>query len=148
MYGLVPVHRRGSVAINNRFPDVLDMFDDFFNDGLALRRAVAFDSFKVDVQDNEDGYVVEAEIPGVTKDELDVDLRDNRLTVSVNREESVDEEGKNYVHRERRRTSMTRTLMLPDASSDGVEAKLNEGVLTIAVPKIKRADAPTKIAIT
>lgn len=148
MYGLVPVHRRGSVAINNRFPDVFDMFDDFFNDGLALRRAIAVDSFKVDVQDNEGGYVVEAEIPGVSKDELDVDLRDNRLTISVRREESVEEEGKNYVHRERRRTSMSRGLMLPDASNEGVEAKLNDGVLTVSVPKVKRAEAPTKIAVS
>lgn len=148
MYGLVPVHRRGTVAINNRFPDVFDMFDDFFNDGVALRRALATDSFKIDVQDNDDGYVVEAEIPGVRKEELDVDLRDNRLTVSVNREESVDDEGKNYVHRERRRTSMSRSMMLPDASNEGVEAKLNDGVLSISVPKVKRIDAPTKIAIS
>lgn len=148
MYGLVPVHRRGSVAINSRFPEVFSIFDDFLGDGVALRRAMAIDSFKVDVQDNDTGYVVEAEIPGVTKDELDVDLRDDRLTVSVNREETVNEEGKNYVHRERRRSSMVRSLMLPDASSEGVEATLNEGVLTIAIPKTKRVETATKIAIS
>lgn len=148
MYGLVPVHRRGTVAVNNRLPDVFDMFDDFFNDGLALRRAMSFDTFKVDVRDEDDRYVVEAEIPGVKKEELDIDLRDGRLTIAVNREEKVDEETKNYVHRERRRTSMTRAMMLPDASADGVSATLDEGVLSIVVPKVKRAESSTKIAIS
>ena len=148
MYGLVPVGRRGSNMIGLRSPSIFDVFDDLFTESVNPMRWPAMSGFRVDVQDNDDGYVVEAELPGVARDDIDVELKDGRLTISVEREEKVDEEGKNYVHRERRHSSMARGMYLADATNDGVEARLDDGVLTVNVPKVSRDKSATKVAIS
>lgn len=148
MYGLVPVGRRGTVIGGQRYPGILDAFDDFFTDGFMPVRLASATTFRLDVQDNADGYVVEAEMPGVAREDLDVELRDGQLSISVNREEKVDETGKNYVHRERRVTSMTRGIYLADAQNEGVEARLEDGVLTVKIPKAARDTGATRVAVS
>ena len=69
------------------------------------------------------------------------------MTISVQREENINEENKNYVHKERRFSSMSRSLYLDDAKSDGIKAKLENGVLNIKVPKESKPDSSVKIDI-
>jgi HSP20 family protein len=86
--------------------------------------------------ENEREYCIEAELPGVTKEEINLQLKDDgRLTIAAEREENIQEDKKNYVHRERRYSSMQRTIYLRDAKTEGVKAKLQDGVLKIIVPK-------------
>lgn len=148
MYGLVPVGRRGTTVIGQRYPGILDAFDDFFSDGFMPVRLANASTFRLDVQDNDGGYVVEAELPGVARDDIDVELRDGQLTIGVTREEKIDETGKNYVHRERRMSSMTRGLYLADAVNEGVEARLEDGVLTVKIPKATRDTGATRVAVS
>jgi HSP20 family protein len=111
------------------------MLDDFFAEGWPFRRSLAADTFKIDVQDNGSAYVVEAELPGVAKNEVSVSLQDGRLNISVSKDESLEETNKNYIHKERRYSSMSRNILLADADEKGVKAKMDNGVLTITVPK-------------
>lgn len=113
---------------------IYDMFDDFFN---MPARQIQKDTFKVDVSENEKGYLVEADLPGVSKDQIDVQLEEEKLTISVNYEENKEDqdEEKNYIHRERRQVSMVRGCYLKDADAEHISAKLEDGVLTIEVPK-------------
>ncbi|HOU10043.1 MAG TPA: Hsp20 family protein [Clostridiales bacterium] len=145
MSGLVPFNRKRSELANVGFGDFYNMLDDFFADGWPLRRSLGSDTFKLDVKEDEKAYTVTADLPGVKKEELNLSMEEGRLQISVNREEKTEEENKNYVHRERVCCSMQRNIYLADADEGAVKAKLEDGVLTITVPKKEKKD--TSIAI-
>jgi len=105
------------------------------------------DTFKIDVQEENGQYIVEAELPGIQKNDVNLSLDDGRLTISVNKEENIEQKNKNYIHKERRYSSMSRSIYLADADAQGVKAKLENGVLTINVPKIQKSDTSIKIDI-
>jgi HSP20 family protein len=146
MSRLVPFNRWG--LRRNDFEDFYNMLDDFFSDTWWPVRTLARDTFKLDIQENEREYCIEAELPGVTKEEINLQLKDDgRLTIAVEREENIQEDKKNYVHRERRYSSMQRSIYLRDAKTEGVKAKLQDGVLEIIVPKQETYDDTFHIEI-
>jgi len=132
MANLVPFNRGRSEIANIGFRDMLD---DFFAEAWPFRRNLMGDTFKVDVQENEGNYYVLAELPGVKREEISVWVEEGRLTISVARDENTENEDKNYIHRERRFSSMQRNIFLSDAESEGITAKLVEGILRISIPK-------------
>ncbi|MGI5876391.1 MAG: Hsp20/alpha crystallin family protein [Dethiobacteria bacterium] len=143
MSGIVPFNRRFGVG----FEDFYNKLDDYFSDIWFSKTALTRDTFKLDVQEKESEYLIEAELPGIKKEEINLVLDDGRLSITVKREDSIEEERKNYIHRERRFSSMQRSIYLADAISEGVKAKLSDGVLSITVPrKVKKADS-SKIEI-
>ena len=142
--------RRNRNLVNKDFDDFDDfynMVDDFFNWNWPSRRNFMRDTFKVDVEDNKDNYLVTAELPGVNKDEVDIEMNEGTMNISIKREENVDEENKNYIHKERRYSSMSRNIYLEDAKSQGIKANLDNGVLKITVPKESKPDSSVKIDI-
>ncbi len=147
MATLIPFNRRRndlglpSLSIFN------NMLDDFFTDGWPSVRSLACDSFRVDVREDEKGYIIEAELPGVKKDEISISLDEDKLSITVSRDESNADEVKNYLHRERRHCSMQRNVYLAEADSEGITAKLDAGELTVNVPKKKKIDTTVKIEI-
>ena len=146
MAGLVPFKRNAGL-VNTRFPDFYGMLDDFFVYCWPPGKTLSQDTFKIDVQDNENEYVIEAELPGAKKEEVNVEMNDGRLTIFVRREEMVNEEQKNYIHKERRYCSMSRGIYLVDAQSEGIKAKLDNGVLSITVPKQDKTQSKSKVEI-
>ena len=147
MTGLVPFNRKNSGLLNTGFDEFYNMLDDFFTDSWSPRRSLARDTFKINVQQNEEVYLIEAELPGVNKDEIDIDLNEGRLIISVKREENINEEKKNYIHRESRFSSMSRSVYLADADTKGIKAKLDNGVLNITVPRQEKIVKAEKIEI-
>ena len=147
MSGLIPFNRKRQDFLNTGFEDFQNMLDDFFTEGWPIRRSLASDTFKIDVQDNQNEYIVEAEMPGVQKEEIDLSLDDGKLSISVKKEESKEENEKNYIHKERRYCSMSRTIFLKDANPEGINAKLDNGVLKISVPKKNKIDLSKRIEI-
>ena len=150
MAGLVPYNRRNRGLVDRGFSDFRDfsnMLDDFFYDAWPSKKYFARDTFKIDVQENDNEYLVEAELPGVNRDEVNIEMNEGRLNISIQREESINEENKNYVHKERRFSSMSRSLYLDDAKSTGIKAKLENGVLSIIVPKENKPNKSVKIDI-
>ncbi len=147
MAGLVPFNKNKSSLATNGYEDFYNMLDNFFDNPWVPARNLMNDTFKLDVQENNKEYSIEAELPGVKKEEVSVELDDNRLSISINREENIKEEKKNYIHKERRTTSMQRYIYLQDAQSDGIKAKLDNGVLIIQVPKLPNKPAKSKIAV-
>lgn len=147
MTGLVPFNRKNTGLLNTGFEDFHNMLDDFFNDNWSPRRNLENDTFKINVQQNDTDYLIEAELPGVNKEEINVDLNEGRLNISVKREEKINEEKKNYIHRESRYSSMSRSIYLADADAKGIKAKLDNGVLHITVPRQEREVKAEKIEI-
>jgi len=144
--GLIPFNRRYA-AFPTGFEDFYNVLDDFFTDGSGVRRNLDRDTFKLDVEDTLEAYKIHAEIPGVKKDEISLELNDGVLTISVKKEEHVKEEKKNYLHRERRLTSMSRKIHLGEARADGIKARLEDGVLSIAVEKERKTNKAISIEI-
>ena len=142
MAGLVPFNRRGKDLANSGFEDFYYLLDDFFTP-----RSLERSTFKMDVQEDEKQYTIDAELPGVQKDEVGLDLEDGRLTITVNREENAEDKSRNYLHRERRVTSMSRAVYLADADMNGIKAKLDNGILTITVQKQDKRVTSRKIEI-
>ncbi len=147
MANLVPSNRRNRGVATTGFEELYNMLDDFFTDPWLTGKRVSQDSFRVDVQAGEKEYIVEAELPGVKKEEVQLEMSDGNLSITVQRDEKVDDEGKNYIHRERRYSSMSRTIYLGDATSEGIHARLEGGVLHITVPRQPQVENSRRIAI-
>lgn len=146
MAGLVPFSRRNSSLFPTGFEDFYNLLDDFFNDR-PNRMGITRGAFNLDIQEDDKEYVVEAHLPGVNKEEVNIELNEGRLTISVTKDEKVNEEKKKYVYKESRYSSMSRSIYLADAKSDGVNAKLENGILYINIPKQEKIDTTKRIEI-
>ncbi|HEY8435734.1 MAG TPA: Hsp20/alpha crystallin family protein [Haloplasmataceae bacterium] len=122
------------VPFNRNRRSLSRLFDEFFNDDF-WPFSTPRPTFRIDVRETNDSYLIEAELPGVSKEEIDLQLTNDRLTINVNRQEQIEEDDKNYIHRERRHVSMSRTIYLDNVKIDGAKAKLDQGILTITIPK-------------
>jgi HSP20 family protein len=90
----------------------------------------------VDIEETDDAYVIEADLPGVRREDVDIELEGNELQVSG---EIKQREGK-FRRRTRRVGRFELHVVLPDGiDGDNVEAKLDHGVLSVRVPKAERA---------
>ena len=148
MTGLIPFNLRntGLIRTGTGFEDFYNMIDDFFNDGAANRNLLR-DSFKIDIVENEKEFIVEAELPGIKKEEVDINVDEGTLSITVNRSEETNKEEKNYIHRERRVASMNRRVRLSGTKLDEISAKLEDGVLLVTIPKVVKVANSRKIDI-
>ena len=102
----------------------------------------------IDVLDHDDAFVLKAEIAGVDKDRLDVQVHGNQVYISGVKEEDRSREGENYIYRERRYGEFSRTVQLPaDVNGDQTKATYKDGVLELTLPKTEAAKRK-KIAIS
>jgi len=149
MFGLVPFgkNRRGALNRGSDIWDLRDMgsdiwdienaFNEFF-DNLPMHKFFGgHHPIRADIRETDKEYVIEAEIPGVNKEDIKIDLRDDVLTIQVERNEQIDEERDNYIRKERRYGSYSRSFYVQDIDQDGVKAKYNNGILTITLPKLE-----------
>lgn len=92
---------------------------------------------KIDMRETDMEFVVEAELPGVAEDDLDVQVSDNMLTIrGEKRFEKKEDKGDEYHYLERAYGSFARSIPLPfDVDPDSVEAVFKNGVLTLTLPK-------------
>lgn len=134
--GLTPFNRRRGDLTRRGFEvfDPHEVVESFFND-FFYPNFYQPHYMKADIRENEKEYIVEVEMPGVNKEQVNIELRDDRLTVSVVQNEEIKEEGSNYIRRERRSGSMSRTFIVEDVDEEKVSAKLKDGVLTVTLPK-------------
>lgn len=150
MASMVPFNRYNTaIDAPVRFYDMLDDFFNFPAPSSSIRRSLAADTFKIDVIDDEKGYTIEAELPGIAKEDINLEFDNDQLTIAINHTEEKDESKpeKHYVHKERRQVSMSRSIYLHDINADGITAKLEDGVLTVEVPKKVAEDNAKKILI-
>ena len=123
---------------------LFDAFDDMMDFSSS---ALASKAFPIDVEDKGDAYEVKAYFTGVSKDDIDVELNEGRLSISVNVEEKEEDKGKNYLQKEFTAYSATRGVYLKDAACDGLTARYADGVLSVSVPKFVEKKNVTKVAI-
>ena len=129
---------------------MLSDFDQIFKnlDGFFFRPAQGTGAFKLDVEETPSAFNIQADLPGVQKEEIELKLNeDGVLVIAVRKEEQAEEEGKNYIHRERRCSSAARSVYLQDADPQGIKARLTDGVLAVTVNKRDKKDGTVQISI-
>jgi len=90
----------------------------------------------VDIIDREKELVVRADMPGVAKENIDISLHDDVLTISGTVKEEKEAKEENFYHMERRSSSYSRSITVPfKVDSDKIKANLKDGVLTVSLPK-------------
>lgn len=119
---------------NRNSSSLMDLFDEFERSvfGENGRRLPAFST---DIRDEGDHYLLEAELPGFRKEDIDLDVKDGFLTISASREESGETKQGGYLCRERRSGSFSRSFNLDGIQEDGITASYNNGVLELTLPK-------------
>ena len=147
MASLVPFNRNRNNLRTTGFDEFYNMLDNFFEDSYSPLRSLSRDTFKLDVQENDEEFTVEAELPGVQKDEVSIEMNDEKLSIAIERKEEVNEEKKNYIHRERRYASMQRCIYLKNAKADAIKARMDNGILSISIPKETEKPSARKIDI-
>ncbi|WP_129114438.1 archaeal heat shock protein Hsp14 [Halegenticoccus tardaugens] len=91
----------------------------------------------VDVADHDDEIVVTADLPGFEKEDIDLTVSERTLTVRADREAEDERETGEFIRRERRSSSMSRSIRLPEeVDEDGASASYRNGVLTVTLPKL------------
>lgn len=101
-------------------------------------------NFKVDIREEVDSYILEAELPGMAKDAIQLKYEDNVLSIGATQETSKDEkddEG-NYIRRERSTKSYSRQFLLKNVKEEDIVANFENGILKVTLPK-KAADETT-----
>ena len=150
MANLVRVTRRDNNGLTRPVTGLMNfhnILDDFFNGDWTRGMVIPAESFKIDVEETEGFYRVEAELPGVKREEIEIETKEDVLRISVNRAEETSESKKNYIHRERRSEAVCREIRLINADFTDIKAKLSNGVLSITAQKKDRAENAKKIEI-
>ena len=118
--------------------DMFDVFGDFFN--LPDR------GFKMDIWEDESFVNIKAELPGVNKDDITIELNNEILTISVcQKEEKTSEDPTRKYHRkEISSKSYTRQIQVLNVEEDKIDASHKDGFLNITIPKKATASVPVK----
>jgi HSP20 family protein len=126
--------------------DMNRLFDRFFEgrgaNGTARRWIPA-----MDLVETEDHLLLRGDLPGMTEDDIEIEIKDSLLTVSGERKAESEEKGEGYHRVERAFGSFSRSLTLPQGvDTDKVEANFDKGVLEVRIPKPAEAK-PTRVQI-
>lgn len=126
MYDLVPFKRSTN--------DIFSLFNEMENN-LMQNFGSQLPSFKTDIVDKGDKFVLEADLPGFNKEDINIHVDDNRLTISAQQAVSKEEDKDNYIRKERRYGSFTRSFDVSNIKTDQIKADYKNGVLVLDLPK-------------
>ena len=119
-----------------------DLLEDIFstNESGTARKNLAASLPAVNIVETEDQFAIEFAAPGLKKEDFKVNLDNNVLTVSSEKEDKEEDKNKNYTRREFNYSSFQRSFTLPDsANSEKISAEYKDGVLKIEIPKKEEA---------
>jgi len=143
------IQRRGDVFgdLTRMQEEMNRFFDDFFGEhrpGLAEGAWLP----AVDVSETDGEFVVRAELPGMSHEDIDINVQDNILTLKGEKKQEQKEEHENFHRLERCYGSFSRSFTLPaGVKTEDIKATFKDGILQVTMPKAEEAKAK-KIAIT
>jgi len=132
-------------TVNDEISSLLNRhFDSYFPEAAYWENSDKF-SMPVEITDKGKEFDIRAELPGVKKENLDIDIEDNYLRINATKIDETSEEDKNYKHSEFSYGEFSRTIQLPEEIDiDKTEAKLEHGVLKIVAPKLHKENTQSK----
>jgi HSP20 family protein len=136
MFDMVPFRKNFNSLLprSNYFDQILN---SFFSDDLMNLPNAGFsqNSFRVDVKENDSAVTIEADLPGVKKESIDLTYDNNYLTISALRDDSKETKEENFMRRERFYGEFRRSFYLDNVDHEKIKASFDNGVLTINIPK-------------
>lgn len=143
------IRRRGDIFgdLTRMQEEMNRFFDDFFGE---QRRGLAEGAWlpAVDVSETDSELMVRAELPGMSHEDIEINVQDNILTLKGEKKQEKKEEKENFHRLERSYGSFSRSFSLPaGVKPDDIKATFKDGVLQVTLPKAEEAK-PKKIAIT
>ena len=146
MFSIIPYRTNRNMTRRENRGYFEDFANDFFRPFFADNFGMMADQrpMKVDVKDAGDHYTLEADMPGMKKDDVKVEVNDGVLTISAeyNQTEEQKKEEEKYVYRERRFGSMSRSFNVEGIQEDAITAEFKDGVLKLELPKSQPAPNP------
>ena len=129
-----------------RMPSVFDDFfrpwNEWFEGGGLLGRTMNVPA--VNITEQKDDYLVSLAAPGLKKEDFKIDVDGNMLTISSEKEDSREEKDKKFTRKEYSYSSFSRSFTLPDEiNKEKIEAKYEDGVLKISLPRREEAKKPS-----
>ncbi len=97
----------------------------------------SFAGFRTDIVEKDGNYELQAELPGFDKEDINVDLKDDILTISASHNEESEEkdEDKKYIRKERHTSSYSRSFKVKNVLPEDIKAVYNNGILEVSFPK-------------
>ncbi|HEY7217849.1 MAG TPA: Hsp20/alpha crystallin family protein [Candidatus Binatia bacterium] len=124
-----------------------DLFDENFDHSWARPSKSTWHP-AVDVLESKDAYLIRAELPGMKREDIKVEIKDGTLVLSGESKSEKPAEGVEYRHVERVAAKFWRSFSLPETvKQDGIEASYKDGILEVRVPKVEKAK-PRQIEIS
>ncbi|MCF6268356.1 MAG: Hsp20/alpha crystallin family protein [Melioribacteraceae bacterium] len=131
------------------FDNIHNTIQQYFDDFSSMESSFNTESFspKIDISEKGNQLIIDAEIPGVTKEDLKITLQDNILTIEGEKKNILEESNRKYFRTERSYGSFKKSFTLPeDVDSEKVDAKFKNGVLEILLTKVEE-EAPVEKVI-
>ena len=123
-------------------------FPSFRMPSISMPHMPKFPETSCDIIDEGNQLRVKMDVPGIKKNEIDLNVTDNSIEISAGHKEAKEEKKKNFLRKERSEISYYRTLPLPEKVHSGkAKAKLTDGVLDVVIPKITPTSKPKKKSI-
>ncbi|MEM0941139.1 MAG: Hsp20/alpha crystallin family protein [Bacteroidota bacterium] len=125
-----------------------NFMDRFFNDDF-LGGSISSFSPRVDIAETEKNYEVQLHVPGMNKDDFNINLNDDQITISGERKFKDEKNEKNYHSVESYYGTFNKTFYLPEVvDREKVNAVYKDGILTVMLPKDEKRAAKKQIAVT
>ncbi|MBP2652457.1 MAG: heat shock protein Hsp20 [Firmicutes bacterium] len=137
MFGLIPYRDKGLLT-RDHFSQLMHSFleDDLF---VPMANGVS-GSFQVDLRETEAEYIVEADLPGIKKEDITLRYENKYLTIAAQRNETQELTNEGYVRKERRYGQFQRSIYVDNVVEERIAAKFDEGVLTVVLPKSDKGE--------
>ena len=131
MFGLVPFRSNSIYGIQDEFEDLISNFfnDRFFTSGNFTS------AFNVDLRENDKAYLVTADLPGVNKENINVEFNNNTLSISAKIEDVIEDNRNGYIAKESHYGQFQRNFYLDGVDENKIMAKFENGILNIVLPK-------------
>ena len=131
--------------VSERMPSVFDDFfkpwNEWFDNGGLLSKTMNVPAVNITEQKND--YLVSLAAPGLKKEDFKIDVDGNMLTISSEKEETREEKDKKFTRKEYSYSSFSRSFTLPEEiNKEKIEAKYEDGVLKISLPRKEEAKKP------
>lgn len=136
MFNLVPFSKNSMMKRGDYFDKILDTF---FDDSLFAPVNICEKPFKVDVKETKDNYLIEAALPGIEKNDINIDYQNNYLTISAKKENKVEDSNSNYVRREISFGEFKRSFYVDNIDENNVSAEFTNGILKVDLPKLEKS---------
>ena len=127
MFGLTPF-RSNYVSAYDPFKEMEEFERRFF-----LQRTPAM---RTDIRETENAYILEADLPGFTREDVHAEIKDGYLTIRAEHKSETEDKNETYLRRERSYGSFSRTFDLDGIDADAITASFKDGVLTLELPKL------------